>query len=106
MKDNYLGEFEHLLLLTLAQLQGRSYGAAMRSKLKELIDRDTSIGALYATLERLEKKGYVRSETGEPTATRGGRAKRYFELTAEGRRVLKETRDKLNTMWEGVQLCR
>lgn len=101
--DN-LGEFEHLLLLTLAQLQGKSYGTEMRSKLKELIERDSSIGALYATLERMEKKGFVTSSVGEPTAERGGRAKRYFEFTVEGKKVLRDTQQKLTTMWKGLEL--
>lgn len=99
-----LGEFEHYLLLTLAQLQGKSYGTEIRSTLKSMIDRDSSIGALYATLERMEKKGFVTSSVGEPTAERGGRAKRYFELTAEGKTILRRTQEKLTTMWKGLEL--
>jgi len=66
--------------------------------------RDTSIGALYATLERLQTKGFVSSKIGEPTAERGGRAKRYFELTAQGRQVLQSTKQNLETLWAGVEL--
>lgn len=102
-QPTHLGEFEHLLLLTLAQLNGKSYGTEMRAKLKELIGRDSSIGALYATLERMEKKGFISSSVGEPTAERGGRAKRYFELTAQGKQILRETQLRLETMWKGVQ---
>lgn len=99
-----LGEFEHLLLLTLAQLKGKSYGSEIRRMLKQLIARDSSIGALYATLERMEKKGFVTTSVGEPTAERGGRAKRYFELTMEGKQALRETKQQLQTMWQGIEL--
>lgn len=103
-QSNHLGEFEHILLLTLAQLKGKSYGTQIRTTLKELIGRDSSIGALYATLERMEKKGFVSSSVGEPSAERGGRAKRYFELTAEGKSALRKTKQQLNTMWQGLEL--
>ncbi len=99
-----LGEFEHLLLLALMQLGGKSYGTKVRQKLQQLINRDTSIGALYATLERMEKKGFIVSELGEPTAERGGRAKRYFEVTAQGKALLRKTKSNLEAMWHGVQL--
>ncbi|MBE1302321.1 MAG: PadR family transcriptional regulator [Alteromonadaceae bacterium] len=103
-KNSHLGEFEHLLLLALMQLGGKSHGTLIRHNLKDLVNRDASIGALYATLERMEKKGYVTSSVGEPTAERGGRAKRYFEVTAEGKKLLKQTKKNLEVMWQGVQL--
>ncbi len=103
-QPSQLGEFEHLLLLTLAQLKGKSYGTEIRKTLKQLINRDSSIGALYATLERMEKKGFISSTLGEPTAERGGRAKRYFELSAEGKQALRETQQQLKTMWQGLEL--
>lgn len=101
--NNSLGEFEHLLLLCLVQLSGHSYGTAIRNKLKDAIGRDSSIGALYATLERLEKKGFVSSSIGEPTPQRGGRAKRYFTLTTQGKRVLSNAKRNLDILWEGVE---
>lgn len=103
-QPEHLGEFEHYLLLTLAQLKGKSYGAEIRNTLKSMINRDSSIGALYATLERMEKKGFVISSVGEPTPERGGRAKRYFELTAEGKTMLRQTHEKLNIMWKGLKI--
>lgn len=105
-KPNYLGEFEQLILLALMQNGGKTWGSQIRATLAEKIARDTSIGALYATLERLEKKGFVQSELGEPTAQRGGRAKRYFEVTAKGKSVLSQSKANLHIMWQGVQLCR
>lgn len=105
-KQNYIGEFEQLILLALMQNNGKTWGSQIRLTLTEKIRRDTSIGALYATLERLEKKGFVQSELGEPTAQRGGRAKRYFEVTAKGKSVLSHTKANLDIMWQGVQLCR
>ena len=104
-KHNYLGEFEHTLLLVLMQNKGKTYGTQLRLSLKELVNRDVSIGALYATLERLEKKSMVVSCLGAPTAERGGRAKRYFEITAQGKQVLRHTRTQLQTLWDGVNLC-
>jgi PadR family transcriptional regulator, regulatory protein PadR len=103
-KNPYLGEFENMLLLTLLQLKGRSYGSLIRQSLKEMVNRDVSIGALYATLERVEKKGFITSSLGEKTAERGGRAKRYFEITAQGKTAVKQTKQQLETLWRGVQL--
>ena len=98
-RDEYLGEFEHIVLLALLRLGNTAYGMSVRSTIYKRIERDVSIGALYATLERLEKKGYVKSRMGESTEKRGGRAKRYFEVTAKGRKVLTDTRDRIEAMW-------
>ncbi|MEO0438674.1 MAG: PadR family transcriptional regulator [Pseudomonadota bacterium] len=103
-KEKHLGEFEHIVLLALVRLGEDAYGMNVRTTLKKLIDRDTSIGSLYATLERLESKGYVTSLLGEATAERGGRAKRFFKVTADGMRVLRATKGRLEVMWEGVLL--
>lgn len=103
-KKPYLGEFENMLLLTLLQLGGKSHGSLVRQQLKDLVSRDVSIGALYATLERMENKGFIRSSLGEKTAERGGRAKRYFEVTAKGKETAKQTKKQLETLWQGVQL--
>lgn len=104
-KQQHLGEFEHVLLLVLMQHQGKSYGTQLRITLKEAVQRDVSIGALYATLDRLQSKGFVVSQLGEPTNERGGRAKRYFEITASGKQALRQTKQKLELLWQGVDLC-
>lgn len=104
-KENYLGEFEHIILLTLLRLgDDNAYGMNVRATLKELVNRDVSIGALYTTLERLEKKGFINSKIGDATSERGGRAKRYFKLNAKGKEALKATRDNLDILWQGVSL--
>jgi len=103
-KEKYLGEFEHILLLALIKLGAESYGAKVRRLLKESIEREVSIGALYATLERLEKKGLVESYVGESTPERGGRAKRYFKVTASGESALKRSRSAMDIMWSGIAI--
>lgn len=103
-KTPSLGEFEHIVLLTLVRLGDDAYGMSVRAKIHELINRDISIGAIYTTLDRLQDKGFVTSRKGEATARRGGRAKKYFAVTSSGRRALKEVRSNLEVLWEGVQL--
>ena len=98
-KQTYLGEFEHLVLLSIYHLNANAYGVTIRQHLKKTIDRDVSIGALYSTAERLEKKGYITSKKGEAKAERGGKAKRYFTITTKGLSSLTETRSKLESMW-------
>lgn len=99
-KQSYLGEFEHLVLLSVMHLGVDAYGVTVRRHLKDTIDRDVSIGALYSTVERLEKKGFITSRKGEATAQRGGKAKRYFKITPDGIINVKATRDRLDLMWE------
>ena len=103
-KNSSLGEFEHIVLLTLIRLGEDAYGMSVRAKIHELIGRDISIGAIYTTLDRLQDKGFVKSRKGEATARRGGRAKKYFVVTSSGRRALKLVRSNLEVLWEGVQL--
>jgi len=79
-----LGEFEELVLLAVAGLGENAYGMKIRQAIEEIGGRFTSIGAVYATLDRLEDKGYVSSEYGEATAERGGRAKRFFRIEETG----------------------
>ena len=85
-----IGEFEYLILTATAQLGEAAYGAAIRSKIEETTETSCSIGALYTTLDRLEKKGMVRTRMGDPTPERGGRAKRMVRLTQEGERAATE----------------
>jgi DNA-binding PadR family transcriptional regulator len=72
--------------------------------LHEQVERDVAIGAIYSTLERLEKKGMVESYLGETTPERGGRPKRYFKVTGQGESALKKAREAMNTLWQGVSL--
>lgn len=103
-KEKFLGEFEQIVLLACIQLGNAAYGASLRQLLHDEIRRDVAIGALYSTLERLEKKGMVTSKFGEATAERGGKPKRFFEITAKGEEALKRAREAMNTLWEGVSI--
>ena len=85
-----LGQFEEFVLLALVRLRENGYGVTVRREIAERTSRDVSIGAVYTTLERLERKGYVSSWMGEPTPKRGGRAKRYFKIEAPGAEALSE----------------
>src|SRR6266705_2222196 len=89
---SYLGEFELMVLLALMRLGDRAYGVPISSEIEQQAGREVAVGSVYAALERLEEKGLVGSEMGEPTAERGGRAKRYFHITRKGLREVREAR--------------
>ncbi len=102
-KKAYLGEFEQIVLLAMIRLNKNAYGMTIRMEIDERIGRSVSIGAVYTTLERLEKKGLIVSKRGESTPQRGGKAKRYFHPTTAGKNKLKEARKNLETMWQGLE---
>jgi PadR family transcriptional regulator PadR len=102
-RGELLGSLEHLVLLALVRLGPRAYGMAVRREIEQRTGRDLSIGAIYATLERLEAKGYVRSSMGEATAERGGRAKRLFRLEGAGEQVLNASQDAIRRMTAGFR---
>jgi PadR family transcriptional regulator, regulatory protein PadR len=101
-RGDLLGSLEHIVLLAVARLGSDAYGMTVRQEILKRTARDLSIGAVYATLERLEKKGYVRSSIGEPTAERGGRAKRLFQIEAEGEQALATSQDAIRRMAVGL----
>jgi DNA-binding PadR family transcriptional regulator len=103
---DYLGEFEHIALLAVLRLEDRAYGVTVRQEIQLRIQREVSIGAIYATLDRLEAKGYVKSFHGDPTPERGGRSKRFFHVTARGLAAVNRTQRALQSMTEGVNLIR
>ncbi|MCC2606391.1 PadR family transcriptional regulator [Planctobacterium marinum] len=103
-KEKFLGEFEQVVLLACLHLGKEAYGASLRQLLQQEIQRDVAIGALYSTLERLEKKGMVTSHFGEATAERGGKPKRFFEVTAKGQQSLKRAREAMDTLWQGISI--
>jgi DNA-binding PadR family transcriptional regulator len=102
MKNEHLGEFEALILAALLRLEPDAYGVSIRREIEQCTERNVSIGAVYTTLNRLEKKHMVRSVLGTPTASRGGRAKRYYQARPEGRLALERTVAALNRMTEGL----
>jgi PadR family transcriptional regulator PadR len=83
-KQPALGEFEQMVLLAILRRGEEAYGVTIRAELKMCTGREPAPGALYTTLDRLEEKGLVRSQLGDPTPQRGGRAKRYFQVTGVG----------------------
>lgn len=102
----HLGEFEHIVLIALIRLGDDAYGVTVRRDIEARTERAVSIGAIYATLDRMEAKGLVRSRVGEPTAARGGRAKRYFFITSRGVTAVNRTQDALRRMCEGLAAAR
>jgi DNA-binding PadR family transcriptional regulator len=103
---DYLGEFEHIIVLALLRLEDRAYGVTVRQEIERRTNREVSIGAIYATLDRLEAKGYVKSHLGDPTPERGGRSKRFFRVTAKGMTAVNRTHRALHSMTEGLDLIR
>ncbi|AXT31480.1 PadR family transcriptional regulator [Pseudoalteromonas tunicata] len=103
-KEKFLGEFEQFILLAIVKLADDAYGSTIRQLLEKTIAREVTIGALYTTLDRLEKKGLVESHQGEATAVRGGRAKKHFIVTAQGIQALKRSKQALNNMWQDIAL--
>ena len=99
MKRTYLGEFEELVLLTAAVLNGQAYGVSIAEELEKETGRSVSLSAVHAALQRLGEKGMVTSYLGGATAERGGRRKRFFTVTAAGSRALGEIRQTRNRLW-------
>jgi len=102
-RGELLGSLEHIILLALARLDGGAHGMIVRCEIEKRTGRNVSIGAVYATLERLEAKGYVSSFTGEPTAERGGRAKRLFRVEAAGKLALQISEQTIRNMTAGLK---
>ena len=96
---SYLGEFELMILLAVIQLGEQAYGVPISRELERHRRRDVSVGSVYAALERLEGKGLVSSGLGDPTPERGGKAKRYFQLTNAGLCQVHATRRVLSELW-------
>ncbi len=101
-KRDQLGNFELMVILVLIRLGDEAYGVPICEELENRTGRDVAIGSVYAALERLEDKGFVTSELGEPTAERGGRAKKYFHVTARGLKEVRETQRALVKLWNGL----
>jgi PadR family transcriptional regulator len=98
-----LGEFEQVVLLAILRLQNEgAYGVSIRAKIAAHTERSPAPGAIYTTLERLESKKLVRSSIGEATPERGGRAKRYYYVTAQGIAALKRARRAFESLARGL----
>ena len=99
MSREVLGNFELMVMLALIRLGDTAYGVPISKTIEESTNREVLVGSVYAALERLEEKGFVASEVGESTPERGGRAKRYFRITKEGLRQVRDTRGALIKLW-------
>ena len=98
----YLGNFELIVMLALLRVGEDAYGVPIAREIEERTGREVVLGSVYAALERLEGKQLVASELGEPTAERGGRAKRYFRVTSKGLREVRATQRTLKKLWQGL----
>jgi PadR family transcriptional regulator, regulatory protein PadR len=99
-----LGEFEQVVLLAILRLGNRAYGVAIREEIRTRTDREPTPGALYTTLDRLEDKGLITSRLGDPTPQRGGRAKRFFEVSGIGVEAVTRAQRSYRRLLEGLKL--
>ncbi len=102
MSKTYIGEFEELVMLTVSLLRDHAYGLSICDEIKEQTGRDVTIGAIHATIARLEEKGFVETYLGEPTKARGGRRKRLVSVTTAGQGVLRRSRDTRLHLWQQI----
>ncbi|HPR00843.1 MAG TPA: helix-turn-helix transcriptional regulator [Saprospiraceae bacterium] len=102
MKKYQLGEFEEVVLLTVGVLYDEAYGVAIKEEIETRLDRKVSVGALQSALRRMEKKGYLTSRGGERNEIRGGRPKRYFQITTLGQRALEYTKETREALWNAI----
>jgi PadR family transcriptional regulator, regulatory protein PadR len=98
-----LGEFEQMVLLAILQIKEDAYGVTIHEELERRTKRKVARAAIYMTLDRLEKKGLLESWTTEPTAERGGRAKRCYKVTKPALEALRASRKALVSLWQGLQ---
>lgn len=102
MKKYQLGEFEEVVMLTVGILYGEAYGVSIKKEIETRLSRSVSVGALQTALKRLEDKGYLKSHEGETTQERAGRPKRYFTLTALGKRALEYSKSTREKLWDAI----
>ena len=100
-KTAYLGELENMILLAILRLGEEAYGMSIREELEQRAGRPVTRSAAYITLERLVNKGYVTTRMGDPSPHRGGKAKRYFTLTADGQEAIQTVGRALRNLWAG-----
>ena len=99
MKRTFLGEFEEVVLLTVAILGEEAYGVTITQELEQKSGRVVGFSTVHTTLQRLEEKGFLSSEMGGATAEQGGRRKRFFTITAFGRKALREVKEIREELW-------
>ncbi|MFN8342876.1 MAG: helix-turn-helix transcriptional regulator [Cyclobacteriaceae bacterium] len=102
MKKYQLGEFEEIVMLTVGVLYDTAYGVSIKEEIESRLRRTVSVGALQTALKRLEDKGYLRSRDGEATEERAGRPRKYFQITALGKKALEYTRTTREELWNDI----
>ncbi len=102
MKKYYLGEFEEIVILTVGILNNQAYSVAIKNEIESRLSRTVSMGALHTALIRLEDKGYLKSYAGDATNERAGRPKRYFEITALGKKAMQYSKATREELWQAI----
>ena len=102
MKGTNLGEFEELVLLTIAALASEAYSVAICDELEKRTDRKAKLGVVHAVLNRLEEKGLAKSKLGDATSVRGGKRKRYYSVTGGGKAALQRAREVREGLWQSI----
>ena len=100
MKD--LTKIEETILISIWRLSGDAYGVTIKNQIREMTNRDYLYNTLYTSLEQLVKKGYVKKRFGDPTPTRGGKRKIFFDISEEGFKALKDSFEKQRSVWGGI----
>ena len=98
-----IGGFEQMVLLAALRLKNGAYAVTIREELEERTRQNVARGALYTVLERLESKGFLSSRMGDPTPERGGRSRRYYKVTTLGVSALKNEKDAMVRLWQGLE---
>ncbi|MEM9325017.1 MAG: helix-turn-helix transcriptional regulator [Bacteroidota bacterium] len=102
MKGKNLGEFEEIVLLAIASLLDDAYSVSITDRIADVTGRKTKLGMVHAVLNRLEEKGYIASELGDPTRERGGRRKRFFQISKSGKVALLQAKAQRDKFWETI----
>lgn len=102
MKKYQLGEFEEVVMLTVGVLYKDAYGVSIKREIENRLARTVSVGALQTALKRLEDKGYLKSFDGEATEERAGRPKKYFQITAYGKKAMEYTKSTRDELWSAI----
>ena len=102
MKKYQLGEFEEIVILTIGILYKEAYGVSIKREIESRLERSVSMGALHTALVRLEDKGYIKSFNGEATEERAGRPKKYFQITALGKKAMAYSKETREELWKAI----
>lgn len=97
-----IGEFEEIVMLTVAVLYDEAYGISIKNEIEERVGRKVSVGAMRTALSRLEQKGFLESNLGEATAVRGGKRKRYYKVTPYGQKALVHSKEVRQQLWDAI----